>query len=100
MARLLILIAVWLFSGAFACSRQPVATASSHPPAADLVCLPEAPALTDAEVIADVDGSLEQQQSIANILAGRSCRDALHRTCVWHRDRGDRDVDCDKPLQP
>lgn len=99
MARLLILIAVWLFSGAFACSSQPVATASSHPPAADLTCLPEPSALTDEQVIADIDGSVEQQFNINQIVAGRSCRDALHRVCAWHKERGDKDVDCDKPPQ-
>jgi len=45
----------------------------------------------------DTDGSLERGQTVANIIAGRSCRDALHRVCVWHKDRGDKDVDCDKP---
>jgi hypothetical protein len=40
-------------------------------------------------VIADTDGSLERGQTTANIIAGRSCRDALHRVCQWHKDRGD-----------
>jgi hypothetical protein len=28
--------------------------------------------------------------------AGQQCRDALHRICMWHRERG-MVIDCDKP---
>ena len=94
------LIAGLLFSAASGCNNPPAPQSASHPPAADLVCLDEAPALTDAEVQADVDGALERKQSLYNIVAGRSCRDALHRVCAWHVERGDNDVNCDKPLQP
>jgi hypothetical protein len=31
------------------------------------------------------------------LIAGRDCRDTLKRACKWHVERGDRDVDCDKP---
>jgi hypothetical protein len=62
-----------------------------------MTCQAEAPALTDEQVIADADGSLERAQTTANIIAGRSCRDALHRVCQWHKERGDA-VDCDTPL--
>jgi hypothetical protein len=29
--------------------------------------------------------------------AGQQCRDALHRVCQWHKDRGAK-LDCDKPF--
>lgn len=95
-----ILIAGLLFSAASGCNNPPAPQSASHPPAADLVCLDEAPALSDTQVIADADGSLERNQGTYNIVAGRSCRDALHRVCEWHVDRGDKEVDCDKPLPP
>lgn len=67
----------------------------------------EAPALTDDQVIADDASNKaglgtpnEQKQSLYNILSGRSCRDALHRVCAWHVERGDKEVDCDKPQPP
>jgi hypothetical protein len=62
--------------------------------------------LTDAQVIAD-DAAYranpanghpnEEAFNISAIIAGRSCRDALRRVCQWHKDRGLKDVDCDKP---
>jgi hypothetical protein len=91
------LIAGLLFSAVSACNNPPAPQSASHPPAVDLTCQAEAPALTDAQVIADTDGSLERGQTTENIIAGRSCRDALHRVCQWHKDRGDSEVDCDKP---
>lgn len=106
MARLLILSAVWLFSGAFVCSKQPVASISSHPPAADLTCRAEPAALTDEQVIADehvyqsnpaLGHPYQDAFDLGQIIAGRTCRDALRRACQWHKDRGYKEVDCDKP---
>jgi len=87
------LIAAWLFIAASGCSKPPVESAASHPPAMDLRCPAEPAALTREQVIADVDGSVEQQFTLDAIMAGRACRDALQRTCQWHKDRG-MDVDC------
>ncbi|MFL6864100.1 MAG: hypothetical protein ACJ8DZ_13985 [Allosphingosinicella sp.] len=28
------------------------------------------------------------------LIAGRSCRDTVHRACQWHVARGDKDLDC------
>jgi hypothetical protein len=96
-----------LFSTACERNSLPAPQSASHPPAADLTCVDEAPALTDEQVIADSISAQaglgkpnERAQTAYDILAGRSCRDALHRTCVWHVTRGDRDVDCDKPEAP
>lgn len=93
------LIAGLLFSVVSGCNNLPAPQSASHPPATDLTCVIEAPALTDEQVIADVEGAQERQQSLYNIIAGRSCRDALHRVCAWHVERGDREVDCDKPQE-
>jgi hypothetical protein len=38
--------------------------------------------------MSDQFGDLERQFTIDNIMAGRSCRDALARVCQWHKDRG------------
>jgi hypothetical protein len=83
------LIAGLLFSAVSGCNNPPAPQSASHPPATDMTCQAEAPALTDEQVIADADGSLERRQTTANIIAGRSCRDALHRVCQWHKERGD-----------
>jgi hypothetical protein len=82
------LIAASLSIAASGCSRAPEPKAASHPPALDLVCLPEPVALTDEEVMADVDGSRDDRFKAEAIIAGRACRDALARVCQWHRDRG------------
>lgn len=92
------LIAALLFSGASGCNKPPAPATASSPPAIDLTCPAEPQALTDAQVIADTDGSLEQQFEIDAIMAGRACRDALHRVCMWHKERG-ATVDCDAPKQ-
>lgn len=42
----------------------------------------------------DQFGITERQFLIDQIMAGRSCRDALRRVCQWHKDRGAK-VDCD-----
>jgi hypothetical protein len=31
------------------------------------------------------------------LIAGRDCRDSLGRVCRWQVERGDKEVDCDKP---
>ena len=85
---LMLLSATSLFIGASGCSKQPVRTVSSHPPASDLVCAAEPSALTDEQVMADQFGTLERQFTTDAIMAGRSCRDALARVCQWHKDRG------------
>lgn len=56
--------------------------------------------MTDAEVTADADGSAETAWFLAGLLAGRSCRDALKRTCEWHRSRGAAELVCTPPRQP
>jgi hypothetical protein len=63
--------------------------------------------LTDQQVFADAAAETQglgtpnkDRQSAYNILAGRSCRDALRRVCNWHVERGDMEVDCDKSLPP
>ena len=66
----------------------PVASAASHPPAADLTCPAEPGALTDAQILADPDGVLENEFNDAVLMAARACRDALARVCEWHRLRG------------
>lgn len=73
----------------------------------DLTCLPEPTALTDEQVTADdasqAAGLGRPNEELFNdlgLIAGRDCRDTLHRTCVWHIERGDKEVDCDKPKKP
>jgi hypothetical protein len=34
------------------------------------------------------------------LIVERDCHDTLHRNCVWHVERDDKDVDCDKAKQP
>lgn len=63
-------------------------TVSSHPPASDLTCAAEPAALTDVQVIADVDGVADAIFNTDALIAGRQCRDALKRVCEWHRMRG------------
>lgn len=77
-----------------ACNKPPAPATASSPPAIDLTCPAEPTALTDAQVIADVDGSLDRQFELDAIIAGRACRDALHRVCEWHKQRGVV-IDCD-----
>lgn len=81
-------IAALLALAVSGCSNPHVTPVSSHPPALDLVCPPEPPALTDEQVIGDTDGTTEQAFNDAVLIAGRACRDALARTCAWHRERG------------
>jgi hypothetical protein len=72
----------------------------------DLVCLAEPAGLTDEQVTADDASDAaghgrpnEEAFNNAALLAGRDCRDTLGRTCRWHVQRGDKEVDCDKPKQ-
>lgn len=60
----------------------------SHPPASDLTCPAEPPALTEEQIMADQFGVLERQFTIDVLMSGRECRDALMRVCQWHKDRG------------
>jgi hypothetical protein len=101
------MIAALLALGVSGCNRPPAPQSASHPVALDLVCLAEPPALTDAEVAADdvsetqgLGRPLEQQFNDDVLLVGRDCRDTLRRACQWHKDRGFKEVDCDKPRQP
>ena len=64
----------------------------------------EPPALTDEQVIADDASEAaglarpnDDQFNNQALIAGRDCRDALGRVCHWHVERGDKEVDCDKP---
>lgn len=70
------------------------APATSHPPVDDLRCQDEPRALTDAEVLADVDGKAEGEFNDKGLIAGRSCRDALGRVCRWHVERGMKIASC------
>ena len=62
--------------------------ASSHPPASDLVCSIEPAPLTAEQVAADPEGLLDRKFLIDVIMAGRNCRDALKRACLWHQSHG------------
>lgn len=84
----LIPTAVLLAIAASGCSNRPVRVAASHPPASDLVCPDEPPALTDEQVRGDTEQLLEAQFDDAVLLAGRACRDALARIRAWHVARG------------
>jgi hypothetical protein len=58
----------------------------------------EPPAPTDDQVAAtendpDAAAALDSQFTIDGLMAGRSCRDALRRSCEWHRAHGDQ-IDC------
>jgi hypothetical protein len=72
-----------------------------------MVCLAEPAALTPEQIVAD-DASEGQglgrpnEEAFNNtvLIAGRDCRDTLRRNCGWHVERGDKDVDCDKPREP
>ncbi len=65
-----------------------MSSAALHPSADALTCPAEPPALTDAQVIADVDGNAERSFNTEVLVAGRECRDALARECLWHVERG------------
>lgn len=98
------MIAALLALGASACNKPPAPQSASHPPALDLVCLAEPPALTDEQVIADDASEAaglgrpnDERFNDQALIAGRDCRDTLGRVCRWHVERGDREVDCDKP---
>lgn len=82
------LIAALLGIAAYGCNKPPEPQTASHPPAIDLVCPVEPDALTDEQILNDPEGLLEATFNDAVLLAGRACRDALKRSCEWHRDRG------------
>lgn len=44
--------------------------------------------MTDAEVLADTEGSLEAAFNDSVLLTGRACRDTFTRLCAWHVERG------------
>ena len=102
-----IMIAALLALAASACNNPPVPQSASHPPAADLICLAEPTGLTDEQVVAD-DATEAQglgrpnEEAFNNgvLIAGRDCRDTLARSCRWHVERGDKEVDCDKSREP
>ena len=101
-----IMIAALLGLGVSGCNRPPAPQAASHPPALDLTCSPEPTGITDAQVIADDASDAagngrpnEEAFNNATLIAGRNCRDALGRVCLWHVERGDKEVDCDRPKQ-
>jgi hypothetical protein len=98
-----ITIAALLALAASACNNPPAPQSASHPPALDLTCQAEPPALTDTQVLADdaseAAGLGRPNEELFNnqaLIAGRDCRDTLGRACHWHVERGDREVDCDK----
>jgi hypothetical protein len=69
-----------------------------------MVCLAEPTALTAEQIVADdvtdaqgLGRPNEEAFNNSGLIAGRDCRDTLRRNCGWHAERGDRDVDCDKP---
>lgn len=71
---------------------RPHAETASHPPSADLVC----PAEPDVVTMLAADPSGVSFDAAVR-KAGQDCRDALHRVCQWHKERG-ANVDCDKLL--
>lgn len=58
----------------------------------------EPAALSEAEIMADQFGDKERGFEINSIIAGRDCRDALKRVCLWHKERGMKDVDCNRQM--
>jgi hypothetical protein len=87
-----------------ACNSPPAPQAASHPPALDLTCLAEPAGITDAQVVeddaSDAAGLGRPNEEAFNdraLIAGRDCRDSLGRVCRWQVERGDKEVDCDKP---
>lgn len=50
--------------------------------------------MTDAEVLADVSGTVEAAWNDRALIAGRSCRDTVARSCGWHKARGMKDAPC------
>jgi hypothetical protein len=71
-----------------------------------MVCLAEPSALTPEQIVADdatdAQGLGRPNEEAFNngaLISGRDCRDTLRRNCGWHVDRGDKDVDCDKPRE-
>ena len=100
----LTMIAALLGLGVSGCNKPPAPQSASHPPAQDLVCQAEPAGITDAQVLADDASEAaglgrpnEQAFNDQALIAGRDCRDALGRVCHWHLERGDKEVDCDKP---
>lgn len=98
----LTLIGASLALAACAHSKLPAPTEASHPPALDLTCSAEPPALSDEQVFGDEESARaglghpnEEAFDDAVLIAGRSCRDALRRVCEWHRARGDKALRCD-----
>jgi hypothetical protein len=70
----------------------------------DLVCQAEPAGLTDDQIVSDdvseaagLGRPYEQAFNDGILMVERDCRDTLHRACAWHVERGDKDVDCDKP---
>src|SRR4051812_38465049 len=88
-------LAASLALAACASNRPPAPQTPSHPPAADLRCLAEPNALSEAEASADNGDAIERDFNDGTLLAGRSCRDALGRVCRWHKERGDPSLICD-----
>jgi hypothetical protein len=91
--RLTLSIAASLAIAVSGCNKPPVASAASHPPAADVTCPADPAALSDAQILADPGGLLEAQFNDEALIAGWSCRDALARVCKWHKARGDVEVE-------
>ena len=50
--------------------------------------------MTDDEVMADVSGDADRTWNDKALIAGRSCRDAVARSCQWHKGRGMEDAPC------
>lgn len=65
------------------CNKPPVPQSASSPPVIDLVC----PAEPDIAAMLLIDPS-GLSFDIATRAAGQACRDALHRVCEWHKERG------------
>jgi hypothetical protein len=86
------LIPALLITAASGCNNAPAPQSSSSPPVVDLTC----PAEPDVAAMLAFDPS-GLAFDVAVRTAGQQCRDALHRVCQWHKDRGLKDVDCDKP---
>lgn len=84
----ILLSAALLATAACAHNRVPERQVVQHPPAADLTCPAEPPALTDEQIEGDANGVLEDAFNDDVLLAGRGCRDALARVCRWHVERG------------
>ena len=85
---LILLCASASFIAASGCSKQPVRTVSSHPPASELICSNEPAAPTEEQINADQFGDIERGFTLALLGWGRECKDALVRNCQWHKARG------------